>query len=388
MVDISNPRYTYTKRGIFYYSRCIPCDLKGHYSKSRFVKSLRTKSATRAAIASRSITAKLDDYWLGLRLKQIEVPASHLLNNQVSSNFNSLLPRITEAQELYFKTKGHGRGKLFFTHTKRAISYVVGCLGDRALDQYTGADAAKLREWLKVKGLQASSIQRNFSCVKAVLNLTINELGLQCANAFNGVYLESISKKSNRVPFSTEQLRKLQQACIDHDDDIRHLLALISDTGMRLGEATGLLLDDLVMDGDYPHVVIRPHPHRSLKTANSERVVPLVGSSLWAAKRILATATTNHCFSRYSNNNGCNANSASAAINKWLKATISKDVVIHALRHSFRDRLRALEAPVELIDQLGGWSLKSVGQSYGDGYRLEQLTKVMQKMPVSTLAIV
>ena len=33
--------------------------------------------------------------------------------------------------------------------------------------------------------------------------------------------------------------------------------------------------------------------------------------------------------------------------------------------HSFRDRLRAAEAPTELIDQLGGWSLKTVGSLMG-----------------------
>ena len=33
-----------------------------------------------------------------------------------------------------------------------------------------------------------------------------------------------------------------------------------------------------------------------------------------------------------------------------------------ALDIVFRDRLRAVECPSEIIDQLGGWSLKSVGQ--------------------------
>ena len=41
---------------------------------------------------------------------------------------------------------------------------------------------------------------------------------------------------------------------------------------------------------------------------------------------------------------------------------------VHGIRHAFRDRLRAVEAPVDLIDQLGGWSTKSVGMGYGDGY--------------------
>lgn len=40
------------------------------------------------------------------------------------------------------------------------------------------------------------------------------------------------------------------------------------------------------------------------------------------------------------------------------------------MRHAFRDRLRAVNAPMDMIDQLGGWSLQSVGQGYGDGYPL------------------
>jgi hypothetical protein len=37
--------------------------------------------------------------------------------------------------------------------------------------------------------------------------------------------------------------------------------------------------------------------------------------------------------------------------------------------------LRAVEAPLEVIDQLGGWSMRTVGQGYGDGYQLEILNK-------------
>ena len=51
--------------------------------------------------------------------------------------------------------------------------------------------------------------------------------------------------------------------------------------------------------------------------------------------------------------------------------------VIHGLRHSFRDRLRAVEAPTDMIDQLGGWSLKSVGQGYD--YDLALLAKYLYR---------
>ena len=74
--------------------------------------------------------------------------------------------------------------------------------------------------------------------------------------------------------------------------------------------------------------------------------------------------------------------SASAAINKWIKTVGGSNDVIHGLRHSFRDRLRAVEAPTDMIDQLGGWALKSVGQGYGDGYDLELLVKYLTRLTV------
>ena len=80
------------------------------------------------------------------------------------------------------------------------------------------------------------------------------------------------------------------------------------------------------------------------------------------------------------NGKTCNANSASAALNKWLKPRVNGHAVVHSLRHSMRDRLRAAECPSDIIDQIGGWSSSSVGSSYGKGYELPVLAKWMKMM--------
>ena len=85
-------------------------------------------------------------------------------------------------------------------------------------------------------------------------------------------------------------------------------------------------------------------------------------------------------FPRYTSSEGCNANSASATLNKWLKEKLLYTYVVHGFRHSFRDRLRAVECPSEIIDQLGGWSLRSIGQGYGKGFNIEILYKWIKKM--------
>ena len=56
------------------------------------------------------------------------------------------------------------------------------------------------------------------------------------------------------------------------------------------------------------------------------------------------------------------------ALNKWLKQTIGDGFNMHSFRHSMRDRLRAVNCPSEMIDQIGGWSSGKVGEGYGEGY--------------------
>ena len=371
------PKYTYLKDNNFYFSRSVPVDLRCFYTKPRIVQSLKTNSLLRAKTASKVFASKLDDYWLGLRLKSIEVPAAHLL---VADGNASSLPTIEESLEVYFAVKGVGRPKLFFTTAQRYIGYLIECLGNRSIDQYTSKDATVLREWLINKGLSNSSLQRVFSGIKAVINFVTLEQGLECQNAFAKVYLPSNTDAKKRHAINSSNMAKIKAECLSLDDDIRWLVAIIFDSGMRLSEAAGLMIDDLKLEEDIPFIDLKPHPHRRLKTASSERKIPLVGMSLWAAKRLREHSTGLYCFPRYTNSERCNSNSASAAINKWIKTVGGSNDVIHGLRHSFRDRLRAVEAPTDMIDQLGGWALKSVGQGYGDGYDLELLVKYLNQL--------
>ena len=183
-----HPRYTYTKGNIYYFSRSVPADLRCFYLKPRITQSLRTNSQSRATTASKVFASKLDDYWLGLRLKRLDIPAAHLLVVDPSTKLSSL-PTIEEALETYFAVIGQGRQKLFFTTAQRYITYLVECLGNKPIDNYTSKDATVLREWLIEKGLSNSSLQRVFLGIKAVINFVTLEQGLECQNAFAKVYL-------------------------------------------------------------------------------------------------------------------------------------------------------------------------------------------------------
>lgn len=110
--------------------------------------------------------------------------------------------------------------------------------------------------------------------------------------------------------------------------------------------------------------------------------MPLVGYSLWAAKRALEASEGAFLFPKYCSEGGCNSNSASAALNKWLKQIAGNEYVIHSFRHSFRDRLRTIGCPSDMIDQIGGWSSGKVGETYGNGFEIKVLKAYLSRIIV------
>ena len=303
------------------------------------------------------------------------------LDNVQSKLFQPLKPSApltSEATSFYLRLKGEGKGKVFVRAAKRNAASMIEVLGDRPINDYVSSEAGKLRDALLDRGLAVTSIKRMFGSVKAIINLAMAEHGIEGRNPFASIYMPD-EMPEERQPIPLDAIRRIQHECMTTDDENRWLLALISDTGMRLSEAAGLHRDDIMLDTDIPHVIVRPHPWRRLKTKGSERLMPLVGASLWAAKR-LHKHDSSHAFPRYCDGQTCNANSASAALNKWLKPRASEDAVVHSLRHSMRDRLRAVECPSDIIDQIGGWSSSTVGSSYGNGYELPVLAKWMKMM--------
>lgn len=159
---------------------------------------------------------------------------------------------------------------------------------------------------------------------------------------------------------------------------MRWLIALTSDTGMRLGEAAGLLKEDIKLDDRIPNIDLKPHSWRTLKTKGSQRApLPLNKETLWAPKHLLETSNDS-IFPSYhaiAFETGCKANSASGGLNKRLHQFVPDNFVIPSFRHSLGNRLRAVKCPNDIVDATGGWKASGIGYGYGNGYTLVVLEK-------------
>ena len=100
------------RNGVYYFVRRIPVDMQHHYDKCRLYFSLRTQSKVRAIRAAQSITQRLDDYRMGVRLQKLDIPKLSVIPDWKDRADNA--PTLSEAVEFYFELKGHGKSKTFF----------------------------------------------------------------------------------------------------------------------------------------------------------------------------------------------------------------------------------------------------------------------------------
>jgi integrase len=225
-----------------------------------------------------------------------------------------------------------------------------------------------------MKGNKTATIRRRINSLSAILNYAYAELDLDKRNPFSRLFIKGEGEDSHkRGTFTNDQLKWGYDKALASGSQIKLLMPLLGETGCRLAEIVGLKLEDIDLANDMIH--IRPNSARRLKTRSSQRTLPLVGYAKIAMEKALKQADDNYLCPRYIRDGKCYATHASNALNKWLK----KD--FDGLRHTFRDRLRAVECPMDLIDQIGGWkSVSSIWSSYGIGFKLEKFTKYLTNL--------
>ncbi|MGH1462594.1 MAG: DUF6538 domain-containing protein [Neptuniibacter sp.] len=373
--------YLFQKRDVYYFQRRVPKDVQGYYKSNSIIISLKTKSQRLAQSKATQLAAQLDDEWHTLRWKSRESILDRFMLENQADFIHSSAPSLEEAEQLYLCTKGVNKPKEFAHTVTRAVRYLIQAVGNKPIDTYTRDDANAYKDFLLNRRLSVSSVKRNISVIRAMINFTAREKGIDEINIFSSLFFadEGI-KQTKRQPISCQHIKLVQNECLKLNDNPRQLIALISDTGLRLSEAAGIVKTDVVLDTVTPYLIVREHPWRRLKTSGSNRLVPLVGEALRSIKLAMTCAEGEFLFPKYCDDSGVKSNSCSAALNKWLRTRLPAGCVVHSFRHSMRDRLRAVECPPDIIDRIGGWSRQGIGETYGTGYPIEVLYRWMKQI--------
>ena len=94
--------YLWLKGGVFYFSRHVPNDVQKQYERPRIVMCLKTRSKVAALKASKALASKLDNFWLHMRIANMDVPAANLLvKGQPKESFTSYASSLSDALATY-----------------------------------------------------------------------------------------------------------------------------------------------------------------------------------------------------------------------------------------------------------------------------------------------
>jgi len=260
---------------------------------------------------------------------------------------------------------------------KRAIANLTEALGeDKGIADLSRNDAVAFRIWwqkrIAAEGLDIGTANKDIGHISKMLTAVDIAHQLNLPPVFKQLRLTGAvdAQRAAFEPAFVQSAILAEGALETLNEEARRIVYLMADTGLRLSEAANLLPEHILLDHEIPHVQIRA-VGRKLKTDHSARDIPLVGVALAAMKLQPAG------FPRYRDK----AASLSAIVNKVMggKAMLpTDDHSLYSLRHTFEDRLTAVEAPEKVIASLMGH--KWIRPKYGAGPSLAQKQSWLQKI--------
>ena len=367
---MSHIQYTVCRSGTYYYNRRVPSHAVEAYGS--FIRQAVSSCPDEAAEYAKRLSYVLEASWSNkTRIQPVDV-------STIIESFKPKSVLLSEMAEEYLALREIDQGP-----PRSALSTFISLVGDRDVGTYTREDAKLIVRHLKHEGNKTATIRRRINSLSAILNYAYAELDLDKRNPFTRLIIRKEGQDAQkRGTFTNQQLKDGYDKAIASGSQVKLLMPLLGETGCRLAEIVGLELQDIDMENELIH--IRPNSIRRLKTRNIERVLPLVGYAKEAMLLALPKADDYCLYPRYLKDGTCRATHASAALGKWLKKDFG--LTAHSLRHTFRDRLRACGCPLELIDQIGGWSsIGTIGSKYGQGYGLNAVREQIQSTSINFL---
>jgi integrase len=262
-----------------------------------------------------------------------------------------------------------------------ALDVFVELVGCRAIGSLTRADALKLRShWQDRVVAGEIEIGTANKCIGHISTMfrAINESKqLNLPAIFDRIRIAG-GKDGQRLAFAPcfVQERILAEGVFDDlNTEARRVIYLVVETGIRLSEAISLTAATIRLDAAVPHICILPQG-RDIKTAQSKREIPLVGAALMAMRK------QPDGFPRYRDK----ADVLSALVNKALDVRGLRPEVgqsLYSLRHTFEDRLTAVDAPEKIIACLMGhkWSRPRYGVGPSLEHKSEWLKRIAFRPP-------
>ena len=299
---------------------------------------------------------------------------------RVKSLLRQHTPSLNSFKSLAFEwaeKKKWGREKskkTFLSQVNRFIELV----GDVDLETIRPVTLYDFADAMAAKYDSANATVKNYiTGISDVLNYAVRK-DLIAVNPAKGLDLRSYGKAAvERKTFSVEMLHSLFSQSLPKD--IRMLWSIMITTGMRLDEVALLTKSDIKFEANIQYFDLTD---AILKTDGSARKVPVPEIIAGQLSSYLKVRTTERLFDFPLNADGKAQNAASHKGMRYIRQITSDPrLVMHSMRHTFKDLSRNAGIPKDLHDFITGHRDGDTASSYGEGHSLAIKYEALNKIP-------
>lgn len=194
-------------------------------------------------------------------------------------------------------------------------------------------------------------------------------------NPFDRIRVKSTGDEVKRLPFTEDDVQGIR-AYLETStvaEEVKAIMAIAENTACTVKEIVLLAPEDIVLEHELPHILIRPNEYRKrgAKTEYRHRAVPLVGRALEYAKKFPGG------FPKYRRVNGSEA--LSAAANKTIKK-VASEKTFYSFRHRVADLLRnsGIDDNTPMMNAIMGHE-GGISSYYGTGIYLQRKHEALTK---------
>ncbi len=309
------------------------------------------------------------------KLTEVDRLALHALKNPLPTFLSEIL-------DIYFENHPEGKGydPEFRCKAKRDWNRFIEIVGDCPADQLNRDMARQYVESRESEGKKSGTVQRELNNLRAIVAVAVLEGAINISNPFERIRPTKRDDAKKRLSYTFDELALIRSKCLEINDDIRHLILIEMYTGARIGEIVGLRKQDCVFVQKVPCLQITAYDKRTLKTSNSNRVIPLIPEAQEVVLRAIRQSETEALFPRYNNLvDKPRADSASTYASKWLKDLTLSDKTTHTFRHTMRDLFRNANITKDLQDEIHGGAKQNIADTYGEGSSVKRKLAAVRK---------
>ena len=220
------------------------------------------------------------------------------------------------------------------------------------------------------------TIRNHITSVSDVLNYAVRK-DLIATNPAKGLDLRSYGKAAEeRKPFPDEMLHSLFAQSLPND--IRLIWSILITTGLRLDEAALLSKSNIKLEKGIQYFDLT---EAIVKNKGAARKVPVPDIIKEQLNAYLAVTKGERVFNFPIDADGKAEKAASKKGMRYVrKITDDPLIVIHSLRHSFKDICRNAKIPKDLHDFITGHSGGDIASQYGEGHSLEVKQEALNRV--------